>query len=601
MSSNTPPPGSGGPGWGQPGQQGPGYGQQGPQGPYGQPSPQGPGYGQPGQPGPGGYGPSGPGGYGPSGPGGYGPGGHGPGGYGPGEYGPGPGPSGKRRFGRGATVAIIAVVVAVVIAGSAVAFTVLKDRFSAAGPQAAEAIPSDAVFYVGVDLDPSAEQKINALRFLNHFPAFKEASGVTDADTDIRKTFFDKVLGPMCPGLSYDNDIEPWIGSTFAVAGMPPAQGATEPIVVGAIEVSDEDGAKTGLDKLAGCGSSGVADFGLAFTGGYAIVAETQAEADRYADAASSSSLADDADFQSDMDSLGDLGVATAWVDIDGALDLFTGQIPVDEVSPSDLDFLKSSYQRAAFTFRFESDHAELASTVYGDTPDIDHEDNQIVNLPDTTVFAASEAGGDERLAQSWDTIMQAAGESGADIESQIQEFEDQTGLAVPEDIETVLGDNVLFAVDEAGLTSEALSAGDPSLLNLGVRFTGDKDAINGIYEKVESLIEQESGGDIPFVKQDTDDGIVIATNDDYAGKLGSDGNLGDSDALTSVVDDAASKEFVLFFNFDQVEEQVLQAAADDGAPTEILDNLRPLQAVAITSDTDGHYTNSSFVLSVND
>ena len=29
---------------------------------------------------------------------------------------------------------------------------------------------------------------------------------------------------------------------------------------------------------------------------------------------------------------LGDLGVATAWVDIDGALDLFTGQIPVDEV-----------------------------------------------------------------------------------------------------------------------------------------------------------------------------------------------------------------------------------------------------------------------------
>jgi hypothetical protein len=196
---------------------------------------------------------------------------------------------------------------------------------------------------------------------------------------------------------------------------------------------------------------------------------------------------------------------------------------------------------------------------------------------------------------------MQAAGESGADIESQIQEFEDQTGLAVPEDIETVLGDNVLFAVDEAGLTSEALSAGDPSLLNLGVRFTGDKDAINGIYEKVQSLIEQESGGDIPFVKQDTDDGIVIATNDDYAGKLGSDGNLGDSDALTSVVDDAASKEFVLFFNFDQVEEQVLQAAADDGAPTEILDNLRPLQAVAITSDTDGHYTNSSFVLSVND
>jgi hypothetical protein len=497
-------------------------------------------------------------------------------------------------------VAIIAVVVAVVIAGSAVAFTLVKDKFSTAGPQAAEAIPADAVFYVGIDLDPSAEQKINALRFLNHFPAFKEASGVTDANTDIRKTFFDKVVATACPELSYDNDIEPWIGSKFAVAGMPPPQGATEPIVVGAVEVSDDDGARTGLDKLAGCGGGG-AHFGLAFTGGYAIVAETQDQADQYADAASSSSLADDSDFTSDMDSLGDLGVATAWVDIDGAFNLLSGQIPVDEISPSQLDLLRSSYQRAAVTFRFESDHAELATTVYGDTPDVDHGDNQIVNLPDTTVLAASEAGGGERLAQSWDTIMQAAKESGTDIESQIQAFEDQTGLAVPEDIETVLGENLMFAVDGSGLTSEALSNGDPSQLDLGVRFTGDKDAINAIYEKVESLIEQEADGNIPFVKQDTDDGIVIASNDDYAGKLGSDGNLGDSDAFTSVVEDGASQEFVLFFNFDQVEEQVLQAASENGAPTELIDNLRPIQAVAVTSETDGNYTNGSFVLSVND
>ena len=90
--------------------------------------------------------------------------------------------------------------------------------------------------------------------------------------------------------------------------------------MVGAIEVSDEDGARTGLDKLAACGGGGV-HFGLAFTGDYAIVAETQDQADQYADAASSSSLADDADFKTDMDSLGDLGVATAWVDIAGAFD----------------------------------------------------------------------------------------------------------------------------------------------------------------------------------------------------------------------------------------------------------------------------------------
>jgi hypothetical protein len=252
-------------------------------------------------------------------------------------------------------------------------------------------------------------------------------------------------------------------------------------------------------------------------------------------------------------------------------------------------------------TFRFESDHAELASTVYGDTPAVEHEDNQIGELPDSTVFAISEAGGGQRLEQSWDDVMKAAGESGTDIEAQIQQFEDQTGLSVPDDLETMLGDNVMFAVDQSGLTAEALSAGDPSLLNLGARFTGDKDAINGIYQKVESLIEQDSNGSIPFVKKDTDDGIVIASNDGYAGKLSENGSLGDSDAFTSVVDDAADKELVMFFNFDAVEDQILQAAEEAGAPVEVTDNLRPLQSVAITSETDGKYTNGSMVISVND
>jgi hypothetical protein len=295
------------------------------------------------------------------------------------------------------------------------------------------------------------------------------------------------------------------------------------------------------------------------------------------------------------------LGGATGWVDFEVAIDLFGGGIPVDGAPTADLDFLRSSYQRAAVTFRFESDHAELASTVYGDTPAVEHEDNQIGDLPDSTVFAISEAGGGQRLEQSWDDVMKAAGESGTDIEAQIQQFEDQTGLSVPDDLETMLGDNVMFAVDQSGLTAEALSAGDPSLLNLGARFTGDKDAINGIYQKVESLIEQDSNGSIPFVKKDTDDGIVIASNDGYAGKLSEDGSLGDSDAFTSVVDDAADKELVMFFNFDAVEDQILQAAEEAGAPVEVTDNLRPLQSVAITSETDGKYTNGSMVISVND
>jgi hypothetical protein len=66
-------------------------------------------------------------------------------------------------------------------------------------------------------------------------------------------------------------------------------------------------------------------------------------------------------------------------------------------------------------------------------------------------------------------------------------------------------------------------------------------------------------------------------------------------------VDDGASKEFVLFFNFDAVEDSVIESVSSLGAPAEFVDNVRPLQSVAITSETDGKYTNGSLVISVND
>src|SRR5262249_20066511 len=160
----------------------------------------------------------------------------------------------------------------------------------------------------------SAAQKVDALRFLTHFPGFKDASGVTDANTDVRRTIMDKLFdSEACTNLTFDADVKPWMGSKFAIAGMPPSEGSTDPIPVGVVEVTDSAAAKTGLDKLSKCGSESDSSFGLAFTGDYAVIAETQDQADQYADAASLESLADKPEFSADMDSLGDLGIVTAW------------------------------------------------------------------------------------------------------------------------------------------------------------------------------------------------------------------------------------------------------------------------------------------------
>ena len=624
MSGNTPYPGPGrgpqqpygasGPGGYGPGPQGPGsYGPQGPGGPggYGPQSPsgygpqgpsgygpQGPGgYGPQGPGGPGGYGPQGPGGpggYGPQGPGGYGPGGHGPGGPGgPTDYGQ---PYQQRPKRRGVKALIIGLVVAVVVTGSA--FAVYKlDPFNTFSDEAAaaEAIPADALFYFGVDLDPSAQQKVKAVQFLNHFPAFKDTVDVSDANSDIRKSIFDKALEEAPCDASFDKDVAPWLGTKFSGGGMPGTSGEA-PDFVFALEVTDEDGAKAGLDKLASCGG-GDSDFGLAFTGSYALVAETQKLADTFASDVEEKSLADNEDFTADLDSLGGVGFATVWVNVEEALKLFGPP----QLATGDLDFLTSSYKRAAATVRFESDSVEIVASAFGDNQDIEHGDNQIGELPESTAFAVSEAGGEQRLDATYDSVIEAAKSSGVDVEGEIADFEAQTGLAIPEDIATVLGENIMFAVDADGLTADALQSGDPSQVNAGVRFTNDPAELNAIYDKVLALIQDETGQDVPVSKKDLDDGLVVATNDDYADKLSQGGSLGDSDAFQSVTDDAQSKEFVLFFNFDAIEDQIVGALEADGAGSDDIDNVRPIQAFGLTAEVDGSYSVSTFRMSVND
>ena len=67
------------------------------------------------------------------------------------------------------------------------------------------------------------------------------------------------------------------------------------------------------------------------------------------------------------------------------------------------------------------------------------------------------------------------------------------------------------------------------------------------------------------------------------------------------MVDDGASQQFVMFFNFDAIKDQVLQTMREDGAPQEAIDNLRPLKAFGITADVSGDYQHLTIRLSVDD
>ncbi|MBA3266024.1 MAG: DUF3352 domain-containing protein [Nocardioidaceae bacterium] len=497
---------------------------------------------------------------------------------------------------RGIKILLITVVMALIAGGGAFAFY-KADPWNMFGeePQAAEALPSGALFYFGVDLDPSASQKVKALQFLNHFPAFRDSAELDD-DSDVRDRIFTEAFAETdCEGVTYEDTVKPWLGHKFGMAVMEPVDEGSSPEVVVAVEVTDENTASDQLAKLAGCEEDG---FGYAFVGDYALLAETDELAEKFADDTAESSLADSDEFQADMESLDGLGIATLWVDIEGSIDLASTEILGGGDDMEDqLGFLQAQYQRVAATFRFESDAAEIATNVYGDVVDVSHDDNQVVTLPDSSVLALSQAGGAARLDASWDDITALAESEGVDFEQELADFEAQTGISLPDDLETVLGDNIMFVADSEGLTEEALEGGQFDAVNAGVRFTGDPEAQAALYDEVSQLLNAE--GELPLIALEAEDGFVMATNDTYAETLEQlGGDLGSSETFQSVVEDAESKEAVFYFNWDLVEDQVIDAATGD---PEVAENIKPLRAIGITADVDGNYTRIISKVSVND
>ena len=129
--------------------------------------------------------------------------------------------------------------------------------YFSSGPDAAEALPDSTIGYASINLDPSGDQKIEALKTLNKFPGFK-AELKLDATDDIRKELFEELQKDgTCTDVDYDDDIEPWLGDRMAVAAVD--LGEDEPTAVFVVQVSDKDKAEDGIHKLQTCdtGDSG--------------------------------------------------------------------------------------------------------------------------------------------------------------------------------------------------------------------------------------------------------------------------------------------------------------------------------------------------------
>lgn len=117
---------------------------------------------------------------------------------------------------------------------------------SGAQAKAASLVPSNAVFYAGGSISPSASQKSNLYGFIKNFPDENNDVGKSFDDTRekaLREAFKDS------GDYNYKKDIEPWLGNAVAVAVLPAASSAGEPRAVVFVETKDKSKSTTFVAK----------------------------------------------------------------------------------------------------------------------------------------------------------------------------------------------------------------------------------------------------------------------------------------------------------------------------------------------------------------
>lgn len=493
-------------------------------------------------------------------------------------------PPPKRRR-KGLIVGAVAVAGVLVAGGlSAVAYQTL----AGGGEQPAEAVPGSAIAYARIDLDPSASQKVNVVRLLRRIPEFSEATGITGDRDDLRKSVFEQLIEDSGCDVDYEDDIGSWVGDRAAIAVMP---GETEPLPVFVVQTTDESAAREGVDALKQCGGEEDQASGLAFVGDYAVIAPTQAEADDAAAAAEESPLSEDEDFSASMEDIGDQGVASFWADGAALAELAQSSGSVDDAGQLD-SALYDELGSVAGAVRAGSDYIELKTTAtVGDALRPEGTLADPGALPDTTVAAFALAGGADTVDEQWPLFVESMQDSMGpytDFQTELDAFETETGIVLPDDLKAMLGSSITLAVDEAGLDSFATitDPADIAGLNFGIRSVTDAAALGAVVERFNTVLA--ANGAPPMATQETDDGLAVASNGDYAAKLAAGGTLGDTDAFQKVLPEVDDANSMMYVDADKLSELITATDDGTGGMTETATNLEPIQAFGYSSQIEG-------------
>jgi len=462
------------------------------------------------------------------------------------------------------------------------------------GPDAAEALPAGTLGYVSINFDPSGEQKLEALQTLKKFPGLKDKLDFDTAD-DVRKHIFEEIQNSGdCKDVDYGKDIEPWLGNGMAVAAVD--AGEDHPSPVGVIEVTDEGKAWAGFDKLAACDEP-ADEVGIAFNGDWAIVAETQEIADRVVADAEAGTLADDETYQSWLDEAGDSGIMTLYAAPEAGptlLDVMESEMAgpgfagaeLPQVTRDQFEDFKGMvgvvrFHDGALELEFAGDFNPKASGIDFSTTG---GDDVVATLPADTAFAYGLSLPDGFFDYMFDAMAPslAPGESPDQL---IAEMEQETGLELPEDFESLVGESIAIAVSSHLDIDQVSSSGDASGLEVGFKVKGDADKANAVLDKIRPQLGSEA---YILGSKDADGFFVVGPNSAYLDALLASGNLGDDATYQEVIAHSEDASGVMYLNFDAGDNWLVNLLKDSGAPAEVTDNVEPLSAFGVSAWMEG-------------
>ena len=513
----------------------------------------------------------------------------------------------SRGRGRARRYVVGGIVGAVVVASAGAGFAAGM-FFGGGGAQPEDVLPSNVVLYADVDLDPSAEQKLNLVRLLGRFPDVEREYG---SEPDVRDLLIDGLI----EGTSLEGaNVSEWVGDRVGGGlSWDAAQETLTPVL--AIEVTDEEQALTDLRSVVDADQvapSEAADGYLIVTGDVSdllpsvnrelagvdalapadatITSQTAAE---IAEAASASPLSEAAAFVDVFERVGE-GLATVYLDgaaVAAAVESMASTWDLDDEALSDPLTGLMDAGAAGGVIRADPDAIEVLAWSSAAPPTGDQPVSIVGGFPDTTLFALEFTGGSQYVTEQWAKALEgAAGQlPPRALDRTLAQIEAQSGLRLPADLETLFGDDVALAVDGEGLLT-----GVPGI---GVRSITDPEAGAELAARLEQALASWTGG-FGITAKGTEDGMVVASTEEFADLLvAGEGSLGETAAFQRAVPEAESAAYVVWLDFAAVSGTLALAQP------EAADVLGPLESfgLGVAPDDGGSLVRARLVFADDD